>query len=126
MPRVLKPRPKRSVGLKAWVLKLIFSRVGPAVKAGVSALLGWLVTHLAGLGIVLDADLQLHITSAITGLAWLAMDWAINNYAGNHAAAIQTALGVERDRWLGPVTVNTAETLADKIKSAKPPTQILD
>jgi hypothetical protein len=102
---------------KGWVLKLIFSRVGPGIKAAVSALLGWLVTWLASFGILLDADMQMHIASALTGLIWLALDQIINRYAGDHAAAIQSALGVEADRWIGPRTVAAAQ--------AKRPTEIL-
>jgi hypothetical protein len=43
---------KKKIDPKGWVLKLIFSRVGPMVKAGVSAALGWIVVKLASFGIM--------------------------------------------------------------------------
>jgi hypothetical protein len=102
---------------KGWLLRLIFSRLGPLVKAGVSAALGWLVTSLASLGIMLDADMQMHVASALTGITWLAIDAAVTRYAGHQAEAIQQALGVDADRWIGPRTIEAAE--------AKRPTEIL-
>jgi hypothetical protein len=108
---------KKKIDPKGWVLRLIFSRVGPMVKAGVSAALGWIVVKLASFGIMLDADMQLHISSALTGLIWLAIDQLINRYAGSQTEAIQQALGVDADRWIGPKTIEAAE--------AKRPTEIL-
>jgi hypothetical protein len=108
---------KAKIDPKGWVLRLIFSRVGPLVKAGVSAALGWLVTTLASFGIMLDADMQMHVASALTGLIWLAIDQLINRYAGHQTEAIQHALGVDADRWIGPKTIEAAE--------AKRPTEIL-
>jgi hypothetical protein len=108
---------KKKIDPKGWVLRLIFSRVGPMAKAGVSAALGWIVVKLASFGIMLDADMQLHISSALTGLIWLAIDQLINRYAGSQAEAIQQALGVDADRWIGPKTIEAAE--------AKRPTEIL-
>lgn len=108
----------QKLDVKAWILKLIFSRVGPGIKAAISATLGALVTWLTSFGIMLDADLQMHVASALTGIIWLALDQLINRYAGQHAAAIQSALGVEADRWIGPRTVAAAT-------EAKRPTEIL-
>jgi hypothetical protein len=108
---------EKKIDPKAWLLKLIFSRVGPGIKAAVSAALGALVTWLTSFGVMLDADMQMHIASALTGVIWLGLDQLINRYAGQHAAAIQAALGVEADRWIGPKTIEAAE--------AKRPTEIL-
>lgn len=94
--------------MKNAILKLLFSRVGPAVKALVSSLLGWLVTYLAGFGIMLDADLQMHISVAITGVIWLTIDFLVNKYAGDNVAIIQKAYGLEVDKVLGPITTAAA------------------
>lgn len=103
MAKRQKKHPNKIV-MKDFFLKLIFSRVGPAVKALVSSLLGWVVTWTAGLGIMLDADLQIHIASALSGLIWLTIDYLVTRYLGDHVETIQTAYGLEADRWLGPKT----------------------
>jgi hypothetical protein len=99
---------KPNIIMKDFFLKLIFSRVGPAVKAIVSAFLGWLVTTLASKGIMLDANLQNHIATALTGLFWLVIDFGVNKYFGDKVAIIQQAYGLEADRWLGPKTTAAA------------------
>jgi uncharacterized membrane protein len=109
---------RKAPDVKSWIFKRIFSPVGPAITAGVSAALGYIVTWLASFSIVLDADMQSHIAYVLTGITWLVIDQLINRYAGQHAASIQEALGVDADRWIGPKTVNAAQ--------AKRPTQILD
>jgi hypothetical protein len=102
-----KHKPNKIV-IKNTILKLLFSRVGPAVKALVSSLLGWLVTWTAGMGILIGADLQMHIATALSGLIWLTIDFLVNKYAGDHVAIIQKAYGLEADRWLGPKTTAAA------------------
>ena len=104
------PRAKNP-GWKAWVLKLVFSRFGPLIKAGAATATAFVVTSLAKVGIVLSAEMQLHLMIFLTGLAWLGVDSAIQRYAGAQAAIIQEALGVEKDRWLGPKTVAAAQAL---------------
>lgn len=107
LERLNKRRPP-NIKVKDFFLKLIFSRVGPAVKAIVSAILGWLVTTLASKGIMLDANLQNHIATALTGLFWLGIDFAVNKYFGDNVAIIQKAYGLEADHWLGPKTTAAA------------------
>ena len=107
LERLNKRRPP-NIKMKDFFLKLIFSRVGPAVKAIVSAILGWLVTTLASKGIMLDANLQNHIATALTGLFWLGIDFGVNKYFGDNVAIIQKAYGLEADHWLGPKTTAAA------------------
>lgn len=109
---------KKAPDIKSWIFKLIFSKVGPLVKVSVSTLLGYFVVWLASFGIILDADMQFHIANSLTGLIWLIIDQLITRYAGDQAKAIQQALGVEADKWIGPETVAAAE--------AKRPIEILD
>jgi hypothetical protein len=101
--------PRRAPDVKSWLFRTVFSRVGPSVKAGVSYALGVIVVKLAAFGIELDANMQAHISYVLTGLAWLTIDQIINRYAGKQAVAIQSALGVEADEWIGPKTVQAAE-----------------
>ena len=106
LERLNKRRP--NIVMKDFFLKLIFSRVGPAVKAIVSSILGWLVTWTAGLGVMLDADLQMHIATALSGLIWLTIDSIVTKYLGDKVEVIQKAYGLEADRWLGPKTTAAA------------------
>jgi hypothetical protein len=117
LDRKRKNNPDKIV-MKDYFFKLIFSKLGPLVKAGISLAIGKIVVFLASYGIMLDADLQLQLEAVITSIVWLAIDQLVNNYAGKHAEAIQKALGVKRDRWIGDKTVAAAE--------AKRPIEILD
>ena len=94
--------------IKDAILKLIFSRLGPAITAIVSAALGFLVTKLASYQILLDAELQTQISGALTGLIWLTVNQLVNKYFGDKVEVIQKAYGLEADRWLGPVTTAAA------------------
>jgi hypothetical protein len=102
-----KHKPNKIV-MKDLILKALFSRVGPAIKAIVSGILGKLVTWAASLGIMMDASLQQSIALSLTGIIWLAIDYYVNKYAGDHAETIQKAYGLEADRWLGPKTTAAA------------------
>jgi hypothetical protein len=97
-----------NIRMKDAILKLIFSRLGPTVKAIVSSLLGWFVVWLAGFGVMLDADLQMHISVAVSGLIWVAIDQVANRYLGKNVRTIQRAYGLIEDDWLGPVTTAAA------------------
>jgi hypothetical protein len=112
----------KKIDMKNLIFKTLFSKVGPLVTALVSWALGWLVTFAAGLGIFLDANLQLHISSALTGLIWLTINHLVNKYAGDRVEVIQKAYGLEADRWLGPVTTRAA---TDPKQAPKRPTAIL-
>lgn len=101
-------RKKLNIDMKDLFLKVIFSRVGPAIKALVSSALGWLVIRAATIGILIDADLQLHIATALSGLIWLTIDFFVNKYLGDKVAIIQQSYGLEADRWLGPKTTAAA------------------
>ena len=107
MARRQKRHPNKIV-MKDFFLKLIFSRVGPAVAAIVSAILGFLVTKLAAIGIMLDANMQSHISYALTGFIWLTINHLVNKYLGDKVQVIQEAYGLQADRWLGPVTTQAA------------------
>lgn len=103
--------------MKNLILRLIFSRLGPSVTAGVSlivgTLLGWIVSGLSSVGLYLDAEQQTTVSLAISGtLYWLIME-LVNKYAGEHAAAVQSALqkanpSLKVDRWIGEETVKAA------------------
>ena len=103
--------------MKNLILRLVFSRLGPSVTAGISlivgTLLGWIVSGLSSVGIYLDARQQATVSLAISGtLYWLIME-IVNKYAGEHAAALQSALqkanpSLKVDRWIGDETVKAA------------------
>jgi hypothetical protein len=104
----LNKRQKPNIDMKDFFLKAIFSRLGPTITAIVSAAIGFLVTKLASFEIMLDAHMQMHISSALTGLIWLTVNQLVNRYMGDKVEVIQRAYGLEADRWLGPVTTATA------------------
>ena len=100
-------------------MKMIFSRIGPVVTAGVSAIVGWIVAQLASFQIYLDADMQIQVAGFFSFVIYGVINFLVNRYAGDSAAAVQEALGTKVDRW---VDIETIETAARK---AKPPTEIL-
>jgi hypothetical protein len=102
--------------LKAWVFKLVFSRVGPVIGAAVSAAVGWLVTQLAAFQIYMDADMQIQVASFFSFVIYGVINYLVNRYAGDNAAAIQEALGAKVDRWIDKETIEAAAARAPKPK----------
>ena len=105
--------------MKNFILKLVFSRLGPSVTSGVSVatgfLLGWIVNATSALGMHLDAAQQTTVSLAISQTIYWLITELINKYAGEHAEAIQKAIGTKVvDRWIGPETVATAQEAAQK------------
>lgn len=104
----------------AWILKLVFSRLGPAITGLISMALGVIVTQTARLGIEMDAEVQMQLVGVISFLVWGAIMQAINRYTGKYADLIQEALGVTRDRWIGPSTAAEIAAAAAVAKRAEP------
>lgn len=105
--------------MKNFILKLVFSRLGPSVTSGVSVatgfLLGWIVNATSALGMHLDAAQQTTVSLAISQTIYWLITELINKYAGEHAEAIQKAIGAKVvDRWIGPETVAAAQEAAQK------------
>jgi hypothetical protein len=105
--------------MKNFILKLVFSRLGPSVTSGVSVatgfLLGWIVNATSALGMHLDAAQQTTVSLAISQTIYWLITELINKYAGEHAEAIQKAIGTKVvDRWIGPETVAAAQEAAQK------------
>ena len=105
--------------MKNFILKLVFSRLGPSVTSGVSVatgfLLGWIVNATSALGMHLDAVQQTTVSLAISQTIYWLITELINKYAGEHAEAIQKAIGTKVvDRWIGPETIAAAQEAAQK------------
>ena len=103
--------------MKNFILKLVFSRLGPSVTSGVSVatgfLLGWIVNATSALGMHLDAAQQTTVSLAISQTIYWLITELVNKYAGEHAEAIQKAIGTKVvDRWIGPETVAAAQAAA--------------
>jgi hypothetical protein len=107
--------PTLNTYMKAQILKLVFSRVGPLITAAISTAVGFIVVQLARIGLVLDADQELQLIATASGLIYTAINYLVNKYAGEQAKAIQEALGVVKDGWIGPVTIATAEQAKARI-----------
>ena len=116
-------RKKPNIIMKDTILKAIFSKVGPILVAGVAMLIGLISSkldsfyaYLATFEFIVPTDVQSAISYGITGIVWLAINYAINKYAGEHAKAIQEQLqkiipNQVVDKWIGEKTVN-AVTIA--------------
>lgn len=116
-------RKRPNIIMKDTILKAVFSKVGPILIAGVAGLIGFisskldsLYAYLATFEFVVPADIQSAISYGITGIVWLVINYIINNYAGEHAKAIQEQLqkiipNQVVDKWIGEKTVN-AVTIA--------------
>ena len=105
--------------MKNFILKLVFSRLGPSVTSSVSVatgfLLGWIVNATSALGMHLDAAQQTTVSLAISQTIYWLITELINKYAGEHAEAIQKAIGTKVvDRWIGPETIAAAQEAAQK------------
>ena len=113
--------------MKNFILKLVFSRLGPSVTSGVSVatgfLLGWIVNATSALGMHLDAAQQTTVSLAISQTIYWLITELINKYAGEHAEAIQKAIGTKVvDRWIGPETIAAAQAAAQASAVSNPST----
>jgi hypothetical protein len=113
--------------MKNFILKLVFSRLGPSVTSGVSVatgfLLGWIVNATSALGFHLDAAQQTTVSLAISQTIYWLITELVNKYAGEHAEAIQKAIGTKVvDRWIGPETVAAAQAAAQASAVSNPST----
>lgn len=112
--------------LKAFALRIAFSRLGPTivqlVSGAVGFLLGWVVKITSAVGFEMTADDQIQfslMTSA--GIYWV-ISQIINNYAGKYSAELQEILKnanplLKVDRWIGPETIAAAQEAAQKAAS---------
>jgi len=107
--------------IKNFVLKLVFSRLGPTVTSAVSTavgfLLGWLVTGTSALGFTLTADQQTEVSLALTAATYWLITELVNKYAGDRAETIQKILQeinptLKVDRWIGKETIAAAQEAA--------------
>lgn len=109
--------------LKAFALRIAFSRLGPTivqlVSGAVGFLLGWIVTATSGIGFEMTASQQTELSLALTaGIYWV-ISQLINNYAGKYSAELQEILKnanplLKVDRWIGPETIAAAAEAAQK------------
>ena len=114
--------------MKDTILKAVFSKVGPILVAGVAMLIGLisskldaLYTYLATFDFIVSTDIQSAISYGITGIIWLVINYIINNYAGEHAKAIQEELkkiipNQVVDKWIGDKTVNAVSVAVANAK----------
>ena len=117
--------------MKNFILKLVFSRLGPSVTSGVSVatgfLLGWIVNATSALGMHLDAAQQTTVSLAISQTIYWLITELINKYAGEHASAVQSALkkvvpDLKVDNWIGQETVAAAQAAAQASAVSNPST----
>ncbi len=109
--------------LKAFALRIAFSRLGPTivqlVSGAVGFLLGWIVKITSAVGFIMTADDQIQFSlMASAGIYWVIFQ-LINNYAGKHANELQVILqtikpDLRLDDWIGPETIAAAQEAAQK------------
>lgn len=114
--------------MKDTILKAVFSKVGPILVAGVAMLIGLISSkldafyaYLATFDFIISTDIQSAISYGITGIIWLVINYIINNYAGEHAKAIQEELkkiipNQVVDKWIGDKTVNAVSVAVANAK----------
>ena len=109
--------------LKAFALRIAFSRLGPTivqlVSGAVGFLLGWIVNATSAIGFELSASQQTEVSLAITACIYWIISQIINNYAGKYSAELQEILKnanplLKVDRWIGPETIAAAQDAAQK------------
>jgi len=107
--------------MKNLILRLVFSRLGPSITAGIAALtgiiLGWIVTATSAIDFHLDASQQTEISLTISAVAFWLLSQLVNKYAGEHSATLQGILqkanpALKVDRWIGPETIAAAQAAA--------------
>ena len=112
--------------LKAFALRIAFSRLGPTivqlVSGAVGFLLGWIVNATSAIGFELSASQQTEVSLAITACIYWIISQLINNYAGKYSAELQEILKnanplLKVDRWIGPETIAAAQDAAQKAAS---------
>ncbi len=114
---------RKPAGLfKSWLMKLVFSRVGPVITGAISSAIGFLMNFLINklslIGIIVTADMQMEVAGFISFLIYGVINFLVNKYAGDSAAALQEALAkssginLEVDKWIDLKTID----LATKVK----------
>lgn len=108
--------------IKAWLMKLVFSRVGPVITGFISTVIGFamslLTAKLSLIGVSIPADMQMEIAGFLAFTIYGAINFLVNKYAGDSAAALQEALAkasgvkLEVDKWIDLKTID----LATKVK----------
>lgn len=109
---------KPAGAFKAWVMRLVFSRIGPIITGAISTAIGGIMgmmTHkLAEFGIPVSADMQTEVAGFFAFLVYGFLNFLINKYAGDSAAALQEALAkssgmpLEVDKWIDVKTIELA------------------
>jgi hypothetical protein len=112
--------------LKAFALRIAFSRLGPTivqlVSGAVGFLLGWIVNATSAIGFEMTASQQTEVSLAITACIYWIISQIINNYAGKYSEELQAILKnanplLKVDRWIGPETIAAAQEAAQKAAS---------
>ena len=113
---VAKRKPAGTV--KSWLMKLVFSRIGPVVTGLISTVIGFamsfLTSKLSLIGVSVPADMQMEIAGFLSFTVYGSITFLINKYAGDSAAAMQEALAkasgmkLEVDRWIDLKTIDLA------------------
>lgn len=113
--------------LKSWFLKLVFSRIGPVVTAGIASGIGYVISTmvdgLAAIGIPVNAEMQMEVAGFLAFVVYGIINFAVNKYAGDSAAALQEALAkstgmpIKVDKWIDVETIKVAQAMGAKPKA---------
>ena len=126
---ISKRKPAGSV--KAWTMKLVFSRVGPIITGFVSSIVGYAISVITAkldlIGVTVNADMQMEVAGFLSFIIYGAINYLINKYAGDSAAALQEALSkssgvpLDVDKWIDIKTIEAARNTGSVPKP--PPAQ---
>jgi len=96
--------------MKAFFLKILFSKMGQPIAGAISVIAGavvhFVVSNMATyLHYAMPAEDQIKLAEGTVALCYAGINVIIHKYAGDKAEAIQKAVGVTDDRWIGDETV---------------------
>lgn len=109
--------------LKAFALRIAFSRLGPTIVQLVSAVVGFslgiAVKVTSSVGFEMTVEDQTQFSLLATAATYWVISQLINNYAGKYSAELQEILKnanplLKVDRWIGPETIAAAQEAAQK------------
>jgi uncharacterized protein YacL len=107
--------------MKNLILRLVFSRLGPSLTAGISylvgKLLGWIVMATSAVEFHLTAAQQTEISLTVSAVIFWLLTQLVNKYAGEHSETLQSILQkanptLKVDRWIGPETIAAVQASA--------------
>jgi len=94
------------------IVRLINSKAGGFIQAGVGSLLGFIVTAAAKHGFSIPESVVADWRTALMATGALAVTSGVQYLQNLQVKKVQEALGVKQDGVIGPVTIRKA-TLAD-------------